>query len=82
MPTTDIAAAELAAGITAFELMHRAGLVQSKGGARKLIRSGGGRINDRVIADEQMKITTDEVAQNGMIKLSAGRKRHALIRPV
>jgi len=82
LPTIDIAAAELATGIAAFELMHRAGLVQSKGGARKLIRSGGGRINDRVIADEQMKITTDAVAQNGMIKLSAGRKRHALIRPV
>ena len=82
LPTTDIPAAELAAGIVAFELIHRAGLVQSKGEARKLIRSGGGRINDSVITDEQLSITTDDVAQSGMIKLSSGRKRHALIRPV
>ena len=82
LPTTDIPAAELAAGIAAFELIHRAGLVQSKGEARKLIRSGGGRINDSVITDEQLSITTDDVAQSGMIKLSSGRKRHALIRPV
>ncbi len=82
LPTTDIPAVELAAGIAAFELMHRAGLVQSKGEARKLIRSGGGRINDKVITDEQVNITTDDVAQNGIIKLSSGRKRHALIRPI
>jgi len=82
LPTTDIPAVELAAGIAAFELMHRAGLVQSKGEARKLIRSGGGRINDKVITDEQANITTNNVAQNGIIKLSSGRKRHALIRPI
>ena len=82
LPTTYIPAPELAKGIAAFQLMYRAGLVQSKGEARKLIRSGGGRLNDSVITDEQLSITTDDLAHNGMIKLSAGRKRHVLIRPV
>ena len=82
LPTIEVPRSELAAGIAAFELLHRAGLAQSKGEARKLIRAGGGRLNDQVMTDERLSITADALSRNGVIKLSAGRKRHALIRPV
>ena len=82
LPMMEVPRSELAAGIAAFELLHRAGLVQSKGEARKLIRAGGGRLNDQVMMDEHLSITTDALSGDGVIKLSAGRKRHVLIRPV
>ena len=48
---------------------------------RRLIRGGGGRINDEVVTDEQALVTLAHVNADGVIKVSAGRKRHALIRP-
>ena len=74
--------AELQAGIAAFELLRRAGLAASNGEARRLIRQGGGRINDRAVGDETRTVTLDDVSAEGVIKLSAGKKRHALVRVV
>ena len=82
LPTLELARAELEAGIAAFELMRRAGLAASNGEARRLIRQGGGRINDRAISDETRTVTPDDLNPDGAIKLSAGKKRHALVRAV
>jgi tyrosyl-tRNA synthetase len=82
LPTIELARVELRAGIAAFELMRRAGLAASNGEARRLIRQGGGRVNDRIVEDEQRQITLDDLTADGVIKLSAGRKRHALVRAV
>ncbi len=82
LPTRELARAELEAGIAAFELMCRAGLTASNGEARRLIRQGGGRINDRAIGDETRTVTPDDLSPDGAIKLSAGKKRHALVRAV
>ena len=82
LPTMEIARSELESGIAAFELLHRVGLAQSKGEARKLIRAGGGRLNDQVMTDEHLMVTADALSETGVIKLSAGRKRHILILPV
>ena len=78
----EIASSDLAAGIPAFELLRRAGLAASNGEARRLIKGGGGRINDAAIADEARTVGLADVDANGVIKLSAGKKRHALIRAV
>ena len=59
------------------DLLVAAGLVASKGEARRLIKGGGARLNDAVIADEAASIAA---AAGDTIKLSAGRKRHALVR--
>jgi tyrosyl-tRNA synthetase len=72
----------LARGIPAFELFSRAGLAASNGEARRLIRSRGARINDAVVESETSTISLDHLDPMGMIKLSAGRKRHALVRPL
>ena len=82
LPTLELARAELEAGIAAFELMRRAGLAASNGEARRLIRQGGGRINDRAVGDETRTVTLDDLNPDGAIKLSAGKKRHVLVRAV
>jgi tyrosyl-tRNA synthetase len=71
----------LSRGIPAFELFTRVGLATSNGEARRLIRGGGARINDRVIEDEKCLVSLADVSLQGVLKLSAGRKRHALVRP-
>ena len=82
LPSIDVAQTDLEAGIPAFELLCQAGLAKSKGEARRLIRSGGGRINDVAIKDETQMVGVADVSTEGLIKLSAGKKRHALVRPV
>ena len=80
LPTLDIDRRELEAGIAAFELFRRSGLCGSGGEARRLIRGGGGRINDVVVEDEQGMVTAAALTEEGVIKLSAGRKRHVVVR--
>jgi tyrosyl-tRNA synthetase len=82
LPSIDVPAAELRPGIAAFALMTRTGLTQSNGEARRLIKGGGARLNDARIDDESATVSLADVNDDGVIKLSAGRKRHALVRPV
>ena len=72
---------ELERGLPAFELFVRAGLAASNGEARRLIRQGGARLNDAAIAEETRTISAADLNADGIIKLSAGRKRHALVKP-
>lgn len=80
LPTIDIARAKLAAGIAAFELFHEAGLADSRTEARKLIKGGGGRLNDKPIAADTAIVSEKDLDSSGTLKLSAGRKRHMLVR--
>jgi tyrosyl-tRNA synthetase len=81
LPSVDIPKGELETGIAAFALMTRAGLTQSNGEARRLIKGGGARLNDARIEAETATVSLGDVNADGVIKLSAGRKRHALVRP-
>src|SRR6266436_3980250 len=71
----------LARGVPAFELFVRAGLAASNSQARRLIKGGGARLNDAVVSGEMQPVTLADLDAQGQIKLSAGRKRHALVRP-
>jgi tyrosyl-tRNA synthetase len=82
LPQIDVPRNVLERGIPAFELFSRAGLAPSNGEARRLIRGGGARINDSVVENETKPISVADLDENGILKLSAGRKRHALVRPV
>ena len=73
---------ELDDGVPAFELFSRAGLATSNSEARRLIRGGGARINDVAVDSETTRVSLAHLDAQGLIKLSAGRKRHALVRPV
>ena len=82
LPTVEIPRTELEAGIPAFDLLRRSGLVASGGEARRLIKGGGGRVNDVVIGEDTQAVTVGDLGGDGTIKLSAGKKRHALVRAV
>ncbi len=81
LPTFEIPRADLEHGIPAFDLFRRCGLAASNGEARRLIKGGGGRINDAGVADETRPVTFADVTPQGIIKLSAGKKKHAIVRP-
>ena len=82
LPTIELPRDRLAEGIAAYLLFHEAGLAKSNGEARRLIRGNGGRLNDEKLEGEDRPITLADLNGDGVIKLSAGRKRHALIRAV
>ena len=60
----------------------KAGLVTSNGEARRQIKGGGIRVNDVTVTDEKMALTPSQLTPEGVIKLSLGRKRHVLLKPV
>ena len=80
LPTVILSRTDLERGVPAYELFVRAGLAASNGEARRLIRGNGARLNDAVLAEEGRPVTLADLNQERVIKLSAGRKRHALIR--
>ena len=81
LPTITVDRSKLEAGVPAFELIRRAGLAASNGEARRLIKGGGARVNDTAIDEEMAQVTLADLNPDGVIKLSAGKKRHALVRP-
>jgi len=81
LPTVDIARGEFETGVSVLDLFQRSGLVASKGAARRLIRGGGARLNDARVEDEALLVGPDHLVDRAL-KLSAGRKRHALVRVV
>ncbi|MDQ0320449.1 tyrosyl-tRNA synthetase [Pararhizobium capsulatum DSM 1112] len=81
LPTVDVTAAELDSGIGLLSLIVRAGFAASNGEARRHIQGGAVKINDNAISDERFVIGSNDVTAEGVVKLSVGRKKHALVRP-
>jgi tyrosyl-tRNA synthetase len=82
LPRIEVASGDLARGIPAIDLFHRSGLASSKSEARRLIKGGGARVNGEAISDEAAVLNRGDVTAEGYIKLSAGKKKHALVQPV
>jgi tyrosyl-tRNA synthetase len=76
LPTLHLTEAEVAQGIANTALFVRAGLAPSGKEAKRLFAEGGARINDTVVTEPRL-LSRDDIAAG--IKLSAGRKRHALV---
>jgi len=66
-------------GLPLFELFTQVGLTKSNGEARRLIKGNGARLNDTVISDELGLATAKDLNKDGILKLSAGKKRHAVV---
>ena len=81
LPTIEIPRARLDDGAPLYDLLREAGLVKSNSEARRLIRGGGARVNDAPFREETGTVGPSDLTAEGAIKLSAGRKRHALVRP-
>jgi tyrosyl-tRNA synthetase len=82
LPTVEVAASELNAGIGLLGLIVKAGLAASNGEARRHVQGGAVKINDAGVSDERMTVGSAEVSAEGVIKLSLGKKKHILIKPV
>jgi len=83
LPTVEVARSDLDAGLgvlTAFA--EKAGLVASNGEARRQIKAGGLKVNDRAVTDDKSLLTSGDLTAEGVIKLSLGKKKHVLLRAV
>ncbi|MEL6793462.1 MAG: tyrosine--tRNA ligase, partial [Pseudomonadota bacterium] len=77
LPRIVFTAADLADGLSAPQLFVRAGLAASGKEAKRLIQEGGAKLNDAPLTDAGRMFTAADFA-DGEVKLSAGKKRHAL----
>ncbi|MEM6680628.1 MAG: tyrosine--tRNA ligase [Pseudomonadota bacterium] len=75
----DLPTAEMSAGTAILDAFVALGLAKSKGEARRLVKQGGARLNDTPISDAEGVLSQTDVS-NGAIKLSAGKKRHGLVK--
>ncbi len=82
LPILRVDRATLGGGVPIINLLNQAGLAASLGEARRLVRGNGVRVNDETITDEMKKLGLGDLNGDGVIKLSAGKKRHALVKPV
>ncbi len=80
LPTVETARADIEKGLPVFEALRLAGLVKSNGEGRRLIKGGGVSVNNEVVGDETAQVSMKDV-RDGAIKLSVGKKRHALMKP-
>jgi tyrosyl-tRNA synthetase len=80
LPTFPVSADELSAGLRVAAAFVRAGLVASNGEAKRHIAAGALRVNEMAIADENAALTGADLV-DGAIKLSLGKKKHALLKP-
>ncbi|RMH46121.1 MAG: tyrosine--tRNA ligase [Alphaproteobacteria bacterium] len=78
LPTLELSPEEIGDGISAAQLFVRSGLVKSGKEAKRLIADHGARIDDRPVTDPGEMFTAEDLATPR--KLSAGKKRHALVR--
>ena len=82
LPTATLSHAELSNGVGILAALVLAGLAGSNGEARRHIQSGAVRVNDALIDDDKLSLGDNALLAEGVVKLSIGKKRHALIKPV
>ena len=82
LPTVEIERTALEKGVGILNLLRQAGLSASNGEARRLIQGGGARVNDAKVEDEALVLDLGALNSDGVIKLTAGKKRHVIVRPV
>lgn len=80
LPTITLPESDLKTGVTVIDALRLSGLVESNGEAKRLIQGGGAKVNDNSVTDGAQLLTVADLTADGYIKLSSGKKKHALIR--
>jgi tyrosyl-tRNA synthetase len=81
LPSITLTKAVLEQGVLLIDILIQTGLAPTKSEARRLMRSNAIRLNDQAVDDELRKLTLgDLLPEQPLIKLSAGKKRHALVK--
>jgi len=81
LPSVEIPQGEFE-GLGVLSAFARAGLVASTSEGRRQVKAGGLRVNDAAVTDERASLGARDLTPEGVVKLSLGRKRHVLLRPV
>ncbi len=81
LPTVETPRAEIA-GLRVADALKRAGLAESNGEAKRHIKAGAVSVNNVAVSDELAVLTDADIDADGVVKLSVGKKRHALLRAV
>ncbi|WP_027154147.1 tyrosine--tRNA ligase [Mesorhizobium sp. WSM2561] len=82
LPTVEVGKADLESGIGILSLFVAAGLAASNGEARRHIQGGAVRLNDQSVSDDRRLVTLEDLGPEQVVKLSLGKKKHVLVRPV
>jgi tyrosyl-tRNA synthetase len=82
LPTVQLPRAEFKAGLGVLSAFVKAGLATSNGEVRRAIANNAIMINDVRVTSEKAEIGEADVTTEGVVKLSLGRKRHVLLKPV
>lgn len=80
LPTLNLSKEALEEGILAYKMLTDAGICASGGEAKRIIKGGGGKVNDQKITDAFQLITVKDLNSEKIIKLSAGKKKHAIVK--
>ena len=80
LPSITLSRDDLAAGKPLVDLYVEAGLASSKKEARRLIEQGGARVDGALVETVDQVVAADNFGLGDRLKLSAGRKRHALVK--
>ena len=82
LPSINIARSEIDAGVGVLAAFVKAGLAASNGEARRNLHGGALRVNDALLDDEKRILGAADLTSDGVIKLSMGKKKHVLLRPI
>lgn len=82
LPTVEVAKGDLDAGLGVLNAFVTAGLCASNGDVRRNIKGGAVKINDKGEQDANRQLSMTDVTEDGIIKLSLGKKKHVLLKPV
>ena len=77
LPTLTLSHDDIGDGVSIVQLIVKSGLVKSGKEAKRLIAENGAKLNDEPLTDSGLMITAETLSSP--IKLSAGKKRHALV---
>lgn len=82
LPTVEVSKVDFEAGLGVLSALVSAGLAASNGEARRHIKGGAAKLNDKQITDERLTLVQEHLNEQGVVKLSIGKKKHVLVKPV
>ncbi len=82
LPSVEVPRADLKAGLSVLVAFVKAGLATSNGEVRRAIANNAIMVNDARVTSEKAVIGEADVTAEGVVKLSLGRKRHVLLKPI
>lgn len=80
LPSVSVNKADLDQGLPLLPCFVDLGLASSLGEVRRLIKGGGAKVNDQPLQDDKASVTESLFDEKGYMKLSAGKKRHGVVK--